>query len=370
MTDIFDMQDDIAAKIMAALEIHLGTDKSSRKRPTENMLAYEKFLAARALSSQEQWDSLKSINLLKEAVSLDPSFAEAWEFLAMEYWLKAGVKTLSQNESAILCLDAAEKALALDPSLSIAAAMEFSANPEKGTWHGEIKMLKKAYQEHPDYPLVAIALVADLFSTGYFTEALSYAEHLVTIDPLSPAAQSTYAAALYAVGRIKEADAASQRAADLGEPWGLFDLFISQMLSGDLEAAIVAYESFLKSVGKDPAGAKDWVRAASDPDTGRQFLLDALENQYRGFSDGRWSVFFAFGYLDDFYDELEYNIHPDMIWYDAEPIIFSAMYHRRSGVSAHPRYLPAMELMTITDTWDELGPPDHCNKDSGEWVCN
>lgn len=143
MTDIFDMQDDIAAKIMAALEIHLGTAKPDHKRPTDNMVAYEKYLAAKAIYAQDQWDSLKSINLLKEVVSLDPTFAEAWQFLAMQYWIKTGATGLPQDEAAILCFDAARKALALDPSLSIAAAMEDSANPEKNTWAGEMKMLKK-----------------------------------------------------------------------------------------------------------------------------------------------------------------------------------------------------------------------------------
>ena len=88
MTDVFDMQDDIAAKIMAALEIHLGTAEPKRKRPTENMLAYEKYLAARAHASQDAWSSPASINLLKEVVEIDPTFAEAWEFLAINYWLR------------------------------------------------------------------------------------------------------------------------------------------------------------------------------------------------------------------------------------------------------------------------------------------
>lgn len=217
--------------------------------------------------------------------------------------------------------------------------------------------------------MVAFALMGELVNLGYFTEALPYAEHAVSIDPLSSQAQLNYATSLYAVGRIKEADAASQRAADLGETGGFFSLFHSQILSGDLEAAIVAYESFLKSVGEDPAGAKDFIRAASDPDSGRQFLLESMDQEgVAGF--GRFNFFLMFRYLDDFYNDLEDNIRPDETWYEADNILYVAMPDRNSGMSAHPRYLPAMERMGITDAWDELGPPDHCNKDSGQWVCN
>lgn len=75
------------------------------------------------------------------------------------------------------------------------------------------------------------------------------------------------------------------------------------------------------------------------------------------------------GYLDDFFDELEENIRVEDTWYDAEPILTAAIIHRRTGIIAHPRYLPAMELMTITDTWDIRGAPDHCTKETGAWVC-
>lgn len=369
MSDVFEMQDDIAAKIMDALELHLGTAELNRERPTENMAAYEKYLAAKARSTQDDWDTDKPIALLKEAVSLDPTFALAWEFLAQEYWTRAGVDGSTQQEAAELSYEAAQKALALDPTLSIATAMAVSADPVEVTWHDEIEAMKKAWDQNPDDILLGNALVTDLIAVGYFSEALPYAKRMIEVEPLSGYSQATYSYALYAVGRVEEADLVNRKSIDLGVGNWSSELFISHVLSGKFDAAAEDLGGPFKSWGKDPAGARAWIEAARNPETGRDFLLEELGNNDGGFQSGRWGFFLAFGYLDDFFDELEENIRPGDTWYDAEPILGQAIFHRRADITSHPRYLPAMELMTITDTWEVLGPPDHCSKESGAWVC-
>ncbi|MEH6550675.1 MAG: hypothetical protein V7744_11875 [Pseudomonadales bacterium] len=368
MTDIFAVQDDIAAKILAALEIHLGTAKPARKRPTENMLAYEKYLAAMAHSSQDTWNSQTPINLLKEVVEIDPTFAEAWELLALNYWLRAGTEGLPQEKSAMLCFEAASMALALDPSLSIAKAMVISAG-EGTTWHGEIEAMKKAYLEHPDHSLLLRVLYTDLTSTGYFAEALPYTQRLVSNDPLSAPAQFAHARVLWALGRRDEAEAAAQRGLDLGEPFLAFELFISRLQAGDLDNAISFFAKNMELEGQDPKGAEAFVRAALDPVTGKPFILDYVKTLEPGWTGLRWAYLLAFGHMDELYDELEANIHSEFVWYDAEPMLFNIMIHGRLSFITHPRYLPTMEKMDVVSSWDVRGAPDHCSKDSGDWVC-
>ncbi|MEH6605116.1 MAG: hypothetical protein V7711_06015 [Pseudomonadales bacterium] len=369
MTDIFAVQDDIAAKILAALEIHLGTAKPARKRPTESMLAYEKYLAAKAHSAQDAWNSLTPINLLKEVVEIDPNFAEAWELLALEYWNRGGMEGIPQEEAAVLCLEAASMALALDPSLSIAKAMVISADPEQGAWHAEIEALEKASLEYPNHLTLPLALISDLISLGYFAEALPYAEHRVRNNPLSANAHFSHAHVLWALGRSDEAEAAAQRTLDLGDPAVSFDFFISRLRAGDLDKAIYYYAMNMELNGQDPKGAEAFVRAALDAATGKQFVLDYVMTLEPGWAGARWAYLLAFGHMDELYDELEANIRPELFWDEAGAIIFNVMIHGGSSFITHPRYIPTMEKMGIVASWDVRGAPDHCSKDSGDWVC-
>ena len=119
LTDIFAVQDDVAASIIDALQIHISTTPT-RGRPTESSEAYTYFLSARsALNRTESADALQSA---QKAVGLDPLFAEAYELLALAYWSSNGA-SLDATQSQRGTNDAAAKALAIDPSLFFAQAL-------------------------------------------------------------------------------------------------------------------------------------------------------------------------------------------------------------------------------------------------------
>ena len=83
MTDIFAVQDDVAAAIIDALQIHVGAIPT-RGRPTENTAAYALFLKGRVSMIATEWQNAETF--LLKAVELDPMFAEAYEMLAFSYW--------------------------------------------------------------------------------------------------------------------------------------------------------------------------------------------------------------------------------------------------------------------------------------------
>jgi len=85
MIDIFGVESDVAQKIAGSLEAKLtGKEKAAiNARGTDNPQAYETFLRAMALNnSQSDADSARMRDMLREAVRLDPNFAEAWAWLA------------------------------------------------------------------------------------------------------------------------------------------------------------------------------------------------------------------------------------------------------------------------------------------------
>ena len=196
ITDIFAVQDDVAAAIIDALQIHVGTIPT-RGRPTENTAAYALFLKARASLNVFEMQDVEV--MLLEAIGLDQNFAEAYELLAYCYFYQCrpGVNAVEAQK---LMGDAAANALAIDPDLVLAQALYQSGNVENYSYLGEIEAFERAVRQQPGNPLLLDALVWDLLEAGYLLKALGVAERFVEIDPLSPTANLDLANVLYAIG--------------------------------------------------------------------------------------------------------------------------------------------------------------------------
>ena len=76
LSDVFDLQDEVAASIIDALQVHVGI-MPSRGKPTENTRAYALYLKARFQVNAFQFKEAEQT--LQEALRLDPNFAEAHE---------------------------------------------------------------------------------------------------------------------------------------------------------------------------------------------------------------------------------------------------------------------------------------------------
>jgi len=82
ITRIFDVQIDIATRIVEALDVTLaaGERQLIDRKPTDNLEAYDYYLQGR-----EYWDRRKidlAISLLEQAVESDPTYAKAYSLLA------------------------------------------------------------------------------------------------------------------------------------------------------------------------------------------------------------------------------------------------------------------------------------------------
>ena len=126
MADIFDIQDDIAARIVAALRVSLGGQGilPERQRPTENLQAYDLYLQGLELFGQRGDGVGAAVGLLEQAVALDPDFAAAWATLAgvrsVTWDYIRGTDMAEELEASRV---AAERALQLDPESSLAIAV-------------------------------------------------------------------------------------------------------------------------------------------------------------------------------------------------------------------------------------------------------
>jgi TolB-like protein/tetratricopeptide (TPR) repeat protein len=120
ITDVFQVQSDIATKVAQALGGALGAGEEKRlsEKPTQNLAAYDAFLKGEELRNRGAGDPptlRREIGFYDQAVALDPGFAQAWAGLS------AASSLLHNNSTPLPVLaerarQAGEKAVSLAPN--------------------------------------------------------------------------------------------------------------------------------------------------------------------------------------------------------------------------------------------------------------
>lgn len=114
LDDIFAVQDEATAKIVEALLGRLRAPPS-RNRPT-NLEAYDLCVRARKLIDDSPQSAREAHLMLTRAVSLDPAYAEAYRWLAMNHWMGWVHWGEPVEPNRRIALDLARKAVAIDPN--------------------------------------------------------------------------------------------------------------------------------------------------------------------------------------------------------------------------------------------------------------
>ncbi|MDX3924928.1 MAG: winged helix-turn-helix domain-containing tetratricopeptide repeat protein [Shinella sp.] len=114
LEDIFAVQDEVTAKIVEALLGRLGAPPP-RNRP-RNLDAYDLCVRARKLMDDAPQAAREAHLMLTRAVSLDPEYAEAYRWLALNHWMgwihSGGPTETTRN----VALELARKAVTIDPN--------------------------------------------------------------------------------------------------------------------------------------------------------------------------------------------------------------------------------------------------------------
>ena len=376
LTDIFAVQDDVAAAIIDALQIHVGA-APTRGRPTENAEAYALFLQARA--SLYVFKNREAEKLALKAIEIDPNFAEAYELLAHGYWYFGG-DIIDAAEAQRLVGEAAAKALTLDPDLVFAQALFASGDAENYSFAREIEALERAARDAQNNSGAMGALIWDLLQAGYLREALSIAERFVILDPLSPIANFRLFESLYAVGRTNEAVAALELAAQLGMDSAKWSLGMVNLVERQDSSAITHFEAYLQQQGyPDSSWVRELVTGARDPATGQAYLDRRIPEFIATAPEAeaytlRWNPnqwYLLFGFTDRYLEIiLDTDFDPaNVTWTDADVPIFEGTIFRRLGFTANPKYLDVAEGSGLMELWEQRGPPDFCKKVDDEWTC-
>ena len=182
LDDIFVIQDDIAAKILGALQFKLGSE-ALPKPPTENPKAYEYFLRGRgyAISGSEH-ETILSLEMFQKAVDADPAFVRAWIDLAEQCAIYANYFTREEKWRQ-LADQAAAKAMQLAPEQASAYAARAYAHIASARFAESELDLRKALELDPTFGRAYHHLARAEVHQGKIKQAIDSFEKAAELDP-------------------------------------------------------------------------------------------------------------------------------------------------------------------------------------------
>ena len=180
--DVFSAQSDIALRIAEALQATVTLEEQSRvgKRPTGSVAAYQLFMQERAMGGGTRAKLLEKIDLLNQAVALDPQFALAYTRMAIHYQFLAAFGDITATPKGI---EAAHKALAIDPQLAQAHFALGLGMYQAGRLRESLAALQKAAMLDPSFSAAHADFGNVLGTAGRFDEALQSAKRMLPLIP-------------------------------------------------------------------------------------------------------------------------------------------------------------------------------------------
>ena len=222
LEDVFALQDEITAAIVAMVPGRIESDNADRARriPTGSMPAYECVLAAKVLHHKSnQLDNAEASKLLERAIVLDPNYAHAYAWRACVFGqaLTYGWSNRDFDEALAEVQNDLDKAQALDENDAdihrVLAAIHIARNNLDQAQHHQ----HKAHRLNPNYDIVVVQSGELLTWQGRPEEGIELIQQAMELNPLHPPrfwghlarahyTAKRYAEAISATGHIESPD--------------------------------------------------------------------------------------------------------------------------------------------------------------------
>ena len=208
-TDIFAVQDAIAARVAEALAIRLTgqADKRLKRRYTEDAEAYQLYVNGwfqRSKASEEGFR--RSIEFFNQAIARDPNYPLPYVGLADSYAMLGVFGVVAPRETFPRALAAANKALELDAELGEAHT---SLAHVKVQYERDLPGAEREYQRAlalaPDYAVAHMLYGLFLAATDRPDDGLAHLRRAQELEPLQLAASANIGMLLYFSRRYDDA---------------------------------------------------------------------------------------------------------------------------------------------------------------------
>ncbi len=358
--NLFAIQDEIAKAIVTELATSIQLKTETLNAPTvsvatESLDAYQLYLRARDMYRQRSTENIPQIiEMLEQALELDPDYAQAWAGLAA-----VGVIAPSWNVEGRdfdqLTRDAAQRAIELDDSLALPYAVlgTMNSNYVPTDFVKTFEYYEQALERDPKSATALLWRGIDLANVGMFDAAIADLERCLVIDPVYENCRRFLALTLLFKGNTERAFALFETGIARGatSQGGMFALaYIGEgdVRSGMFTLALMdlAFNDYMVSV-------ETIVRALTEPgfDYDREWRKALIEHEVKtgqkfesdGYADGLLAIAFRK------YDTLTPSPYSSFWWHPHVPDFYASPYRKQ-----------LIRKMGIYDYWRKVGFPPQC----------
>jgi DNA-binding winged helix-turn-helix (wHTH) protein/TolB-like protein/Tfp pilus assembly protein PilF len=186
LTDLFAMEDQIAAEVARALRAKLAR-AANRRAQSQNPEVYELYLVGRHYFYEEKVPGRQAIQTFEQAIQRDPSFAPAWAMLALSYFQLSQRAAAAPREVAGKMREAAAKAIELDESQAEGhIAMAFAKYWLDYDWAGGQRETRRALELNPNESFAYVAQAVDAIAHGRLDECERAYRKKLELEPQAP----------------------------------------------------------------------------------------------------------------------------------------------------------------------------------------
>ena len=216
LTDVFQVQSDIASRVAQALGAALGEgeEKQLSERPTQSLAAYDAFLKGEEVLNTRGTDPVslrKMLPFYQQAVTLDPDFALAWARVARTNALIYN-STLPTAELGERTRHAAEKAIALAPTRPEGyLALGIYQSVVVHNLNRALELLTKARLLAPGDAGALLSTSIVEASLGRWDSSVAHLQQAERLNPRDVAIKDRLGATLFPLRRYPEAREALDR---------------------------------------------------------------------------------------------------------------------------------------------------------------
>ena len=251
--DIFEIQDEVAAKVVDELQISLLGETPHAKRV--NPRAYALYLQARTIfnsSDSDEEDYARIRPLLERALEIDPDYGEALAVYARHLYM-FGEENVPWEETEARIRRMMSRALANDPDHANALnwmsfiALDFDSDIETAALYK-----KRAHEAEPANYEVLSGSIQTLPLFGRPDLAIKIGEYLIERDPLCMFCYVNVAMSYARLGDYASAKARLREVLDLDPDfkWGKARLGAVHLFAGDPERALEIFEEIHDEPGQ------------------------------------------------------------------------------------------------------------------------
>jgi len=256
LTDVFEVQDEIANAIAARFKLSLGGAPGRMvTRGTTSLEAYELFLKGRAVVYLRGRHLYEALSHFQQALAIDPDYAEALAWMSDAYRNQATFGMAPSDEVMPKARQAAEHALAIDPNQAEAHATlaDVEAQYDRD-WARASRSWQRALEIDPRLTRARCERAMWSFGFGGFDIERTVAdiEDAFADDPLNAWAAGMLSMALNMQGRDEDSVAAARRAVEIdpGSFFAQYNLLRSLTFAGRSEEALALGPAHLRATGR------------------------------------------------------------------------------------------------------------------------